>query len=242
VGEISSRPISSGGKTFTQIGMLDGNKPWTFEFTIKPAELIPDNMANEDVPDLRGANKTAVPGANKPYFLSPPPPASPVFADSNIEKEKWDVTRTVSISVLNNSLLSQEDLGGGPMWQGQPAGRNETTFVLDFPEDPVEGNDDPLLFDEASNPYVDFAIPNFPDLDHPLRGMTSRDKVKWVVPNGVGIEGDKIQIDFSFREFCRLEINKIWYRTSDYIKWDVCIDFVRENETWTDDGSETRKR
>jgi len=60
----------------------------------------------------------------------------------------------------------------------------------------------------------------------PVRGMY----------HSTGNDGEKIEWRLQFREFCRLELNGLWHKISDYKLWRLHIKMRKHQGEWIDDG------
>lgn len=106
----------------------------------------------------------------------------------------------------------------------------------------------PHFVDELDIPYQ---VVVQPPITNAVRELTSSDQPELPTPSATEVaaasnkpvpNGALYQKKFSFREFCRLQIGKRWYRVSDNVEW-----FMRlrarwqtgsPNGTWVDDGSD----
>lgn len=208
---------------------------WQFVFDIEPKEIVD---LDQDIPNLRGEN------------VSEPPGASAVYAgggSADTATKKWDVSRRMRITFLNPSLIPSESLEEtipGAYVGGQPV---EEDTPIDFPEDPVAGNDDSLLNDERVNPYE---ASSFAGLEHDEGQVSSFDIPTATVMQRWGAVDATFAVVTNFQEFVRLELvnpgrtgGTKWFRISDYVDWHNNMRSNWEPATptkqshWADDGS-----
>lgn len=123
---------------------------------------------------------------------------------------------------------------------------------VNFPADPAEGNDDPSMNDEDTNPYQERLSGQ---LSHSQGELSSFDAPALSAPHIWGtVLGMKFGTSYSFREFVRLEIwdgkrqsGKFWFRISDDNPWHFTFKVKFTDplpvgspypKAWVDDGSE----
>jgi hypothetical protein len=191
---------------------------FVFKYEIFPPEIIPAS-ANDDVPNLTGAN------------VNPPPdvPAGEAgVAQAGVDLSggavtKWDVTRRIKRHVLN------------PAGIVVPPG--DVFFFSDFPNYPsstLAGNDDKGVTDEDGDPYSD-----------PDKGfIRSEDNVSRILGNALGATGNTLEIRNHFQEFARLELDGHWYNISDPLSWRIHLKFKKASEAadaidYNADGDQT---
>lgn len=122
---------------------------------------------------------------------------------------------------------------------------------VNFPGNPAEGNDDPIMSsgaDEDDNPYV--AVSSG-DLQHGTGELTSIDAPGTYADNNWGDNGYHFGLEYNFREFCRLEITDekrttgtFWFRISDYYEWHFYLstDYDATAHEWHDAPAPTQSR
>ncbi len=224
----------------------DPTKRWRFTFAIAPREII----TSDEKPDLDGERESPVPSEGDPddlegetelYHISYPN----AFAGS--AENKWDVTRSMQITLSNPDLIPEGTLNSDPSYgnlfknQGPPKAIDE---VVSFPTKPAQGNDDALTDDEDTNPYDASADPF---LQHAIGEMTSIDRPWLTFDKNWSAEGDEFGETVLFREFARLEIwdgereGTTWFRISDFHEWHFLAKAKFENppNRWEDDGTST---
>lgn len=216
---------------------IEEDKNWRFKFTIQPPTIITE----ADRPALHGAAnpRKKVPGHNKPYPVDPDPQLKADTADF-----KWDVSRQMSISLRNPGLITKAELEEhftGQWADGQP---QAVHTPVPYPQDPVEGNDDPFSADEENNPY---AASNQMGLEHGIGEITSFDSPGWSVLNSWGSANDQEFVAMNnFREFSRVQLwdgkrenGKFWFRISNYGLWHHSLKakFATPPGKWNDNGS-----
>ena len=214
----------------------EANRIWKFRFTIQPAEIV--DMAN-DIPALDGLadNRKKVPGHNKPYPVDPQKKA-------DTAERKWDVTRQMSMSIRNPGLIPKEKLDEhftGQWTDGQP---KLVHTPVPFPNNPVEGNDDPFPEDEDNNPYQ---ASNRLGLEHAVGQLTSFDGPGWSVLDSWGTANNQeFTAINNFREFARVQLwdgnranGNFWFRISNYGFWHHSLKakFSDPPKDWNDNGS-----
>lgn len=216
---------------------IEEDKNWRFKFTIQPPTIITDG----DRPALHGAAdpRKKVPGHNKPYPTDPDPQLKADTADF-----KWDVSRQMSISLRNPGLITKAQLEEhftGQWTDGQP---QAVHTPVPYPQNPVEGNDDPFSTDEENNPY---AASNQMGLEHEIGEITSFDSPGWSVLNSWGSANDQEFVAMTnFREFSRVQLwdgkrenGEFWFRISNYGLWHHSLKakFAAPPGKWNDNGS-----
>ncbi len=201
---------------------------WKFKYAIKPEAIC--NPATEERPDLSGDSLKPTPGASTPYIGK-----AAEFADT--AENKWDVSRQVKITVRNPSLIAKSDLRSS--FNGTLFDRQSVPLdVIPFPTNPVEGNDDPYITDEHTNPEAAHSGGN---LDHGIGEISSVDAPGFQVGNSWGGTGTSFDLEANFREFCRLEITDgtrstgtFWFRISDYTDWHHYLNAIKTGSVWED--------
>jgi hypothetical protein len=216
---------------------IEEDKNWRFKFTIQQPTIITDG----DRPALHGAAdpRKKVPGHNKPYPTDPDPQLKADTADF-----KWDVSRQMSISLRNPGLITKAQLEEhftGQWTDGQP---QAVHTPVPYPQNPVEGNDDPFSADEENNPY---AVSNQMGLEHESGEITSFDSPGWSVLNSWGSANDQEFVAMTnFREFSRVQLwdgkrenGEFWFRISNYGLWHHSLKakFAAPPGKWNDNGS-----
>lgn len=201
---------------------IDKDKPFQFVFKIVPQEIITEI----EVPKLDRAKRTDVPGVGKPF------PTKPALGDADSARFKWDVSRQKEVKIVNDALVPEADLD--EIWpsawvDGQPAA---LVTPINFPADPVEGNDDPApVFDEETNTYIE--VPEGL-LARNVGELSSIDlpKISFDADWGVGKaqNDDKLEIFLNYKEFSRVELwdgrrikENTWFRISDHKKWHFAL-------------------
>ena len=175
---------------------------YDFTHTIAPASII----TAVDHPDLTGSNVTNPPGGN--HWTG-----EPLSGGAN---KKWDNSRQMETKVLNPESYPNSALPNGPFWSSQP---------INYPTDPVEGNDDRSTGDETNDPYANSGV------------LTGSDRPTMLLRNSTGSDNDTFEVRLAFKEFTRLEIAGKWYNISDYYLWRFYAKFKRVGGVWTDNGS-----
>jgi hypothetical protein len=185
--------------------------------TIKPDLIITD----PEHPALEGAPQSDPPGVGAIHLNDGRPIARP--------KYKWDISRQYRCKIITVNFDKQWALnfgtgvptpGGGIYANIQ--GANETSTIVDYPQDKLDGNDDseaetaqPGTWGENGNPYDE--LPQglagkgiLFDSDAPGHPVA----LNVAPPNGAALE-----VKLQFRQFCRLEIGGKWFRVSDDQPW-----------------------
>jgi hypothetical protein len=209
-----------------------------FKYTIKPAEIC--DLGETERPNLEGAKRFDPPGFPNPYILY-----SGQQADT--AANKWDVSRKMKVTIRNpygivRSKLEEKYPAALCVNQPTTEGQNPPDDVpVNYPTDPVEGNDDPILPDgpdEDTNPYV---ASSSGDLSHGNGELTSVDAPNLNVRRSWGTLEEHLALELNFKEFCRLEITDgarsagtRWFRISDYHDWHFYLhtDFDDANDQW----------
>jgi len=192
-------------------------KYWRFRFTIQPPEIITD----EDKPNLDGENNTKPPGhQTKHHILTDLP--------RDHASRKWDTSRQLEVTVVNLNLIPKANFPEYPEYANQP---KMLDVPIPFPDDPVEGNDDPggqFFLDEDSNPYDAFEDEIRVDLAHEIGQISCSDRPEVKFLNSMGVQGSTLAVVANFREFARLNLipadkngadGEGWYRISDHKLW-----------------------
>lgn len=187
---------------------------YDFTFTIQPAAIIPPVGTIDDVPDLRGARVSAppnVPGGDAGVYQQG-------TALGGGATRKWDTTRRVRQRILNPN---------GVAWDPGTPVRFRTTY-LNFPSDPIVGNDDTHEGDpEDNNPYT---MPGH-------RILTGSDEPTDGLNHTQGNNGDSVEIRFHCQEFARLELDGNWYQISSDYLWKIHWNWNKTAGSWADNGS-----
>jgi hypothetical protein len=207
--------------------------PWKFVYTIQPEEIC--DLNESDRPDLEGARFNQPPGHSNTHTSNP----TNGVADS--AANKWDVSRQMQIRILNPNSISKtaQESTGSNWYAGQPAAND---VPVPFPTNPVEGNDDPPIADEDTNPYQ---TRQGQDLAHGKNQMSSKDFPFFGVGQSWGAANFKYGVEANFREFCRLEIydgarttGKFWFKISDDHTWHHYLHNIYSDPPaeWQDDN------
>lgn len=187
--------------------------PWTFIHRISPPQIIID----PDRPWLDGTNPTQVPQTLRTLK------GTSLRYGANFV---WDASRQVRVRMLDPRGIV-------------PRLRDS----LDYPKDPVEGNDDDNTSDEDNNPYdnahgkgVKGGKPfTFDNRDH----LKSIDTPSLTLRHSWGKDGNTVERRLHFLEFTRLDLGGKWVRISDDFEWRYHIKFKKEAGKWVNDGSDT---
>lgn len=208
---------------------------WLFKFEINPAEVITAG----DRPSLGGANRKAPPGAGNLHSLL-------VGQAADSASHKWDLSRQIQVTIHNPDLIAKDLLDqhdSDTLWVNQLLAAADT--VIPFPQLPEEGNDDPPVADEHTNPYVESDILA---LRHAVGELACHDAPNIVFLDLWGQNNFSLTVDFQFREFARLELwdgkreqGKFWFRISDQYPWHfkAKAKFNQPPGDWVNDGSTT---
>lgn len=193
---------------------------WDFEFTIQPIAVVADS----DHPDLSGSNAENPPGGEKLHLIDNDP------LSEGVDK-KWDVSRQSRSKVFNPFLYPKSQLSEiqGTYYDNQPIAIDIPDL---FPDNPAEGNDDSATNDEINDPYNSAHSGKLSSVDNPC----------CVMKNATGKTMDTFEERYQFREFARVELNGVWYRVSDYVRWRVHYKFERRyvggGSIWCNNGSD----
>jgi len=196
---------------------------WKFKFIIDPASIITD----PERPELSKGKDTPPPGGNSPFTGKP--------LAGGAEK-KWDVSRRAKYRIVNSDSKPKGKFssGFGTIYDGQP---QADSIAVDFPTDPVVGNDDSSFNDEENNPYS-AATGIFA---HGVGEVVSRDKPSIWIPEAGSTNGNTLEEYDLFGEFLRFEVGKKWYRASDYFDWKLVSKLSMQGGKWIDSGCLTTK-
>lgn len=177
----------------------------SWRYVCEPREMFDLSV---DVPDLSGAPLVPPPGGTHAWLGTPL---------SNGAALRYDASRQVRVvSRCSDANLHQIFQSRGP-------------DILAYPQNPVEGNDDPSMNGELV-PYLPNGITgimldsDFPDLVLP-------------VPLSSATENDTVLKLAQFRQFARVQIGDKWYKCSDYGLSELNIKVKRIDGKWVDDGS-----
>jgi|GEM_PF-2309186 len=166
------------------------------------ADYLPTSLFDEaaDVPKLNEANETLPPG---PQVLG--------------ANKRFDMSRQVDV-VINN--VAQAIQNADPDW-ADFAG-------LDFPENPIEANDDEHSLGETT-PY-----------DPTVSIATDKDVPTQRLGTNLGALGDQYDVDAHFREFARVNIGDRWYMASEQFEVTMSWRMLRaqgaNGPEWQDNG------
>lgn len=209
--------------------------PWKFVYTIQPAEICDVGVAER--PNLEGGAANPVPGYRNNNLHTTKP--SNGVADS--ADNKWDVSRQMQIRILNPNSISKtaQESTGSNWYAAQPTAND---IPVPFPSNPVEGNDDPRMADEDTNPYQ---ARQGGELDHDAKQLSSHDLPDFVVGQSWGAAAFRYGVEANFREFCRLEIHDgarstgtFWFKISDDHAWHHYLHAIYNDPPaeWQDDN------
>jgi hypothetical protein len=164
--------------------------------TIEPASII----ADPDRPDLAGPKAGGPPGGNNVA-------GEPLAGGATL---KWDMSRRIA----RRMVVTATD---------PPLELDVRDQDINFPGDPVIGNDDSSTDDGENNDPYD---------DSPARGVIrSADRPTRPLRVQGGVLGDTYTNLTWFQEFARLEIGGIWYVISDPGPWRVEFHFMKQPVT-----------
>ncbi len=246
VGDMTNGGVATSSTQFS----TDPRKIWKFTFAIQPSEVISDSLNGLDSPLLYEnlAADVLVPGgagAHPVLGFSPEGQGGKFIYGAN---HYWDVSRQMKITIKNPGLIpwsnfsyDQNDLDATQ----QPAAQ-AISVPIQFPTDPVMGNDDVgredhVAVDEDNYPYLKC---NKFLLKHEIGQVTSVDMPNSYISNVAGTENMEYEELDHFREFVRLKLpphpdneNSGWFRVSDYVDWkfEMKLKFVAGK--WQDNGS-----
>ncbi len=185
---------------------------WLFKFQIRPGTIITD----QDRPALDGEKQKPVPGKGKAHLLT-------AAMDGDSAQYKWDSSRQVKVTIRNPDLISKQLLDlhdSDTFWVNQPKALD---VVEDYPVTAYEGNDDTLIPDEHSIPYV---VSNAVALKHQIGEIACHDAPNIVFLDDWGQNNYTLEVDYEFREFARIELwdgnrnaGQYWFKISDYSEW-----------------------
>lgn len=163
-------------------------------------------ISDSDRPDFSGSNEVAVPAGTHPFN------GQSLIGGAD---RKWDVSRQIRFKIVNPSQISHLDTSTA----------NQNSFPADSPNYPandVLGNDDTHTSDPENNdPYSNSG--RLTGVDSPIGAICHR----------AGIDGDSFEYRYQFREFTRLEIEKVWMRVSDFYLWRIHLKWTKVNGGWT---------
>ncbi len=202
---------------------------WRFVFTIQPSLIITGIASGDDVPDLRGDNKSKPPGSKKDYL-------KPSLGKGDTATAKWDLSRNLSVTVRNPRGILKGDLQAAvpidALWQGQREATTDpivsVTEPIMFPAGDAEGNDDPIVnpVDEHDVPYNQYSGDG---LDHAIGQISSADTPMFTaVDSWCSAVDQTFAMEADFLEFARLELindplkiraGQTWFRISDFKPW-----------------------
>jgi len=149
------------------------------------------------------------------------------------------------VTIRNPNLISKELLDlhdSDALWVNQPKALD---VVEDYPAKAHEGNDDPLIADEHSIPYV---ASNAVALKHQIGEIACHDAPNSVLLDNWGQNNFTFEVDLEFREFARLELwdgkrdaGQYWFKISDYSEWNFKAKskFKAPPGDWVDNRSST---
>jgi hypothetical protein len=141
-----------------------------------------------------------------------PVSGSPLALGAN---KKWDNSRQVRAKKINPFGISNNDIQQPPLPNS-----------ISYPSNDVEGNDDSSTGEETNNPYADNGT------------LTGIDSPSEAIAHRAGVDDNTYEARYQFREFTRLEIERVWYRISDFYLWRVHIKFIKFKDSWANYNSE----
>ena len=169
----------------------------------EPSSLFDES---DDVPRFNGVTPTFPPG---PQILG--------------ASERFDLSRQVDVIVneVSQSVIDAYNETNQDDWASFAA--------IDFPNDPLESNDDSNRFGEEG-PY-----------SGTIAAGTDNDMPDFAVGNNIGGLLDEVSIDLNFREFARINIGDKWYAASDpfgvTVEWRMIrLSNVGGGTSWRDAG------
>jgi hypothetical protein len=163
--------------------------------TIQPASMFD---LTKDVPDLR----QALPNGDATLVGSDPVDNVPL---SGGVSALWDMSRrkTIRAGVTDGN-------GNDHAWKPLTADP-----FMNYPTDPIVGNDDASAADEDNNPYDPAHLGKIMVTDHVIRESATS------MPMEDGYVGDFYTSKVWFKDFARLRLGGTWYLVSDPLLWRV---------------------
>jgi hypothetical protein len=181
------------------------------------ANVYPEAIiSGSERPDVENQIRQSPPGNDAGVPRVAPPDAS------GSAYSGWDISRQITQRVFL-----------GPNLDPVVVSATIPSFYhpIDYPNNPVEGNDDDNVADEDDNPYapgkgiVGQLISN----DRPGLNLSDSTSASHMDP---GVDGDRIKETRWFREFARIQIGNVWYRCSDYATWRYFVGLHRIDGKW----------
>lgn len=207
-----------------------------FRFSIQPFNIIDSQAApDRDRPALGGTadQNRPVPGWRIGNWH-----AISVNERADSAPRKWDLSRRARVTIRNPSLIQGLNEPAA-FYLNQP---KSVDVPIQYPFDPVEGNDDPETTTASTNPYS--ADNSGYLLGHPMGQMASSDRPVFVVYNRHGSDLREFGIEAEFQEFARLQIwdgsrasGRFWFRISNYFVWTHRLKTRHIGGEWVNDGS-----
>lgn len=147
---------------------------------------------------------------------------------------KWNVSQRFSFVIDNPSRIPGNKFSGGfNQWYAAdiPDGHR-----IDFPANPLIGNDDPFVAPNENNPYE---LYEGGPKHHAVGQLTTYDMPSIYMPDGGESPNTYIKQSFLAQDFVRLQIGTAWYVVSDPVKWKVVETLIYSNQSWQDNPDST---
>ncbi|MFT3701508.1 MAG: hypothetical protein QM802_04020 [Agriterribacter sp.] len=208
-------PLPSGDPVTYTATTNDFSRSIRNTYTIQPATIISANPTTIDIPDLTGANQNLAGNTVNPPDVT----AADVGVANNGAGQlsggadhKWDVSRQIRRKAVDISHIANTAAASAFFF---------TTF-LNYPSNPLAGNDDQGTSDEDNDPYVAglVLVGQICADDSPTRKIQHID----------GSVNETFEVRNHFREFARLLLDTQWYAISGFATWRLHFLGVKRSE------------
>jgi hypothetical protein len=208
-------PLPSGDPVTYTAATNDFSRAIRNTYTIQPATIISAAFATTDIPDLTGANQDLAGNTVNPPDVTAADVGVANSAAGQLSggaDHKWDVSRQIRRKAVDVTNI--------------PATVAANTFFytsfLNYPSNPLAGNDDQGTADEDNDPYAAglVAIGQICADDTPTRPIRHTD----------GDVDDTFEVRNHFREFARVLLDTQWYAISGFSTWRLHFRGVKRSE------------
>ncbi|GAA5148234.1 hypothetical protein GCM10023213_44100 [Prosthecobacter algae] len=219
-----TQPVILGNTSRTNIAgdasvavTVEPDRPWLMVFAIEPKSMF-DKTA--EVPDLMGTVQPSGLTGNHPILNN-----GQATLDGGANRH-WDVSRQFKETITNNGGIAKGLFpdGAGALYANQPKA-NQADVAVNFPTDSITGNDDTGVIDEINDPY------------NPTSAGTYQTKQGEVLSHDApklfmtikGLKAGEGMTDYAeFKEFVRLNVGRKWFRASDFLDFNIKLQFTMD--------------
>jgi len=201
---------------------VEPDRPWLMVFAIEPKSMF-DKTA--EVPDLMGTVQPSGITGNHPILNN-----GHATLDGGANRH-WDVSRQFKETITNNGGIAKGLFpdGAGALYANQPKA-NQADVAVNFPTDPITGNDDTNVTDEHNDPYNPKSIPIFGGgIYQSKQGeVLSQDSPKLFMTIKGMKAGEGVTDYAEFKEFVRLNLGGKWFQASDLLDFNIKLQFTMD--------------